>query len=859
MELVYGLDRKRLPDVTEVGGKALELIRMTQQGFPVPGGLVLTTAFFETWFAALGPDADKSACTGLRFSEAQREALSAGLKALARTDGADPLFAVRSSSPEEDLVEASFAGGYETILGVTETGLEAAVVRCFASYFDERVQVYKQKQGIAPGSRRHAVIIQAQINPGTAGVAFSINPVNNCYDEAVINANYGLGESVVSGDAEPDYFVVDKVHGKILQRRVGSKTVSVSLGAAGGTVVHEHTTSQAACISDETALQISGLLQRVESRYGCPIDIEWAIAGDNLFLLQVRPITTHFQLPPEMITPPGEPKKLYANSTLIEQGLQEPLSVLGAEFVQYVLRSMARAMGGDMVGPEGTTFTAGGRYYTNMSYAIKMSGKKMAFAPGSMGDETLKEMLDQVDLTEYLPAELPDRLRRMRRRALFSVAPLVLPTLHAYLRPEAFVRKFQANLPAQVRKFDLPADCESPLSDQAAYLTGLLDFFNIRYGIPLVLAGQLAQLRIKRLFETEERAIRDALANLGAALPGNKTAEMGALMHRLAAAPEIRTTETAEHFFQKLQSKAYPDALVRDWNRLVEEFGIRCPAEIDVATPRPGENPAVLFDQLKTLSLGAAQNSDPFAQAKGKREAAYRTLYEAAQSQSARKARAFARYYEVWSALGGYREMPKHYIVRAVAAFRTQALARAQEFVRQGRLDRPEQIFDMTMADIEEARQNPGLDLRDRARERSAFINRARACKLVVRMVDSRGKIFYPAPKGSTDRQLAGLSISAGVVRGRVKVLRTATEKRLLPGEILVARATDPGWTPLFINAGGIILEIGGVLQHGAVVAREYGIPCVSGISRATEILQDGQLVELDASNGIVRLLQEGA
>ncbi|HWI51601.1 MAG TPA: PEP/pyruvate-binding domain-containing protein, partial [Symbiobacteriaceae bacterium] len=563
MQLVYSFDNKRLPDVTEVGGKALELIRMKQHGFPVPGGLVLTTAFFDPWFAALGPGADKSACTGLRFSDAQLEALGAGLKVLARADGASPLFAVRSSSPEEDLAEASFAGGYETILGVGEEGLEAAVVRCFASCFDERVHVYKRKQGIAPGSRRHAVIVQVQINPETAGVAFSINPVNNCYDEAVINANYGLGESVVSGHAEPDHFVVDKVNARVLETRIGSKAVAVSLGAEGGTVVQERSGSHATCISSEQALRISGLLQRVENQYGYPVDIEWAIAGDDLYLLQVRPITTHFQLPAEMVTAPGERKNLYANSTLIEQGLQEPLSVLGAEFVQFVLRSMGRAMGGDMVGPDGTTFTAGGRYYMNMSYGIKLSGKKMAFAPGSMDDDTLKEMLDQINLAEYLPTELPARLKRLRWRALLSIATLALPILRAYLWPQAFVRRFQAALPAHVRKFDLPRDDGRDLSQQAEYLTGLLDFFNIEYGIPLVLAAQLAQLRIKRLFANGGREIRDALANLGAALPGNKTAEMGALMHRLAAAPEIQTTATADRFFRNLESQAFSEPFVR--------------------------------------------------------------------------------------------------------------------------------------------------------------------------------------------------------------------------------------------------------------------------------------------------------
>jgi pyruvate,water dikinase len=204
---------------------------------------------------------------------------------------------------------------------------------------------------------------------------------------------------------------------------------------------------------------------------------------------------------------------------------------------------------------------------------------------------------------------------------------------------------------------------------------------------------------------------------------------------------------------------------------------------------------------------------------------------------------------------GGYRETPKHYVIKVVDLFRRQALQIGQEFVRIGRLDQPEQIFDLTIDDIDRARNEPALELRTLAQERSLLINKIRKSHLVARIIDSRGKIFYPPQQVTGDGELRGVPISPGTVQGRVKVFQHATAKQLLPGEILVARAADPGWTPLFINAGGIILEIGGALQHGAVVAREYGIPCVSGLDGATSLLKDGQLVEVDGSSGIVRIL----
>ena len=244
-----------------------------------------------------------------------------------------------------------------------------------------------------------------------------------------------------------------------------------------------------------------------------------------------------------------------------------------------------------------------------------------------------------------------------------------------------------------------------------------------------------------------------------------------------------------------------------------------------------------------------------FEEARAKREMAYHALYEIALKKGKNKAKALEKYYKTWLTFGGYRETPKHYVIKVIELFRRQALTIGQTFVVGGRLDKPEQIFDLTIADIDRALVDPTLDLRALAQERTQLTNKIKKSHLVARIIDSRGKIYFPPRTASAPGEMSGVPISPGLVQGRVKVFKHAAEKKLLPGEILVARATDPGWTPLFINARGIILEIGGALQHGAVVAREYGIPCVSGLDGATDLLKDGQLVEVDGSNGIVRLL----
>ncbi len=337
MNLAYPFMTDETPELTQVGGKAMSLILMTQHGLPIPPGFVLSVAFFEPWLRTIqqtpewtqvlasSPGALKQRCdrlrglcTALELEEMHKAALSQALEAL-KAHGDSSLFAVRSSSPEEDLEGLSFAGGYESVLGVSEGDLEDALRSSFASCFGERVFAYKREHGLAVDQPRVAMIVQKQIDAEAAGVAFSLNPLNNCYDEAVINANFGLGESVVSGQVSPDLFVVDKVSGTFLERQIGRKETCIWLSAKGGTYETPAPIPDQFSIWDEEGLEITRLLTQLEGDFGLPIDIEWAIAAETLeqrrlYLLQARPITAHIPLPEKMLTEPGEPRMLYIDS-----------------------------------------------------------------------------------------------------------------------------------------------------------------------------------------------------------------------------------------------------------------------------------------------------------------------------------------------------------------------------------------------------------------------------------------------------------------------------------------------------------------------------------------------------------------
>ena len=246
--MTYKFGMTKEPTLSEVGGKGLSLVRMTQAGLPVPPGFILDVAFFEPWISKLrstpewetvqtalhdddedlasATDDLKAICEKLELTNEQEEQIQDAVQALPD----DALLAVRSSSPEEDLAGASFAGGYETTLGVTTETLRDAVRYSFASAFDERVFVYKQERGFAVDGSRIAVIVQQQIASEVAGVGFSLNPITNDYDEAVIDANWGLGESVVSGQVSPDHFVVNKESRSVVEKQLGGKETYLDIG-----------------------------------------------------------------------------------------------------------------------------------------------------------------------------------------------------------------------------------------------------------------------------------------------------------------------------------------------------------------------------------------------------------------------------------------------------------------------------------------------------------------------------------------------------------------------------------------------------------------------------------------------------
>jgi len=313
-----------------------------------------------------------------------------------------------------------------------------------------------------------------------------------------------------------------------------------------------------------------------------------------------------------------------------------------------------------------------------------------------------------------------------------------------------------------------------------------------------------------------------------------------------------------EMFQAGLKAKTLPTPFLESWENFLKLYGHRGPMELDIASPRYRDNPQLLYDLLLSMRNSQGTNAqEKFDQNKLKRENTYKLLYDQIYSKSWMQSRQFQSLYKIFVTLGGYRELHKYYLIFAIDSLRQKILKEAQILLDEHRIESLQQVFDLSLDDLEKAIVDKSINLVELAKNNTSFTNRLSRVPQLPTVIDSRGLIFRPPVPPAKEGEIVGTAISAGIVRGRVKVLKTPDEKPFEKGEILVTRATDPGWTPLFVNAAAVILEVGGMLQHGALVAREYGLPCVAGVANVTSLWKDGTMVEVDGSAGIIRLVEQ--
>lgn len=835
--MIFALHADADLPVDEVGGKAQGLMRLHRAGLPVPAGEVLGCEFFSPWRDALcrlEPPTDAEAEVRRLTLDAERRALLDDL--VARLDWAPGArYAVRSSAVDEDAAGHSFAGIFRSVLDVPASDIESALRECFASGFAPGVDAYRRTLGLPAATTRMAVIVQRQIDAEVAGVAFSIDPASNDHDEARIAAVRGPGSGVVDGSMPADEYVVDRVSGQTLSGPAGRE------GALEPTQV-------AALVA---------LLDPIEALFGGPVDLEWVFAGGALHLLQARPITTWIPLPEALMTRRGEPRRLYLDAAL-SKGM-----TTNTAFSPLGLSQFERAFGGLMscwlgdapVRPADRRLIefAGGRMYLDLSDLLRLATPARLARGHAATDLLTARIIGAVDAPRYRARHRPAWLRAgllwRIPRALWRLRGLPGFLLLGLLRPQAAHRRYvatTANLLAALR--GLVDDDRAPGALQAAITRAMAPHFDVLMGAMLL--GLLPPPGARSAGDAAQRAA------LGRGVSGNVAIEMNIALQQLALRLDADDYRDPAALAERLHARRLPADALADWDAFVERFGWRGPGEMDVASARYVDSPELVVEQMRAL-----RDADDLA-ASHRRMAEARDAALAALSAGLGPVRRWlhGRVRTLLDLFAGARDTPKHVNVLAGFAMRSRALRAGRDLVLCGRLDAVDDVFDLTLDELDAALLDPSLDLRAR---RDANLSFLRVVRRHVRsfppVIDSRGRILRPPADARGDGILRGTPVSPGRAVGRVRVLHCARGAELEVGDVIVAYTTDPGWTPLFAKASAIVLEVGGALQHGAVVAREFGKPCIVGIAGVASTLRDGCRVEVDADAGTLRILDEPA
>jgi pyruvate,water dikinase len=788
------------------------------------------------------------------------------IEALGKT-GSGYAYAVRSSATAEDLAFASFAGQQDTYLNVMgENALLEAVRDCWASLFTDRAILYRMQNQIDHAQVSMSVVVQKMILPEVSGIMFTADPVSGHRGIISIDASYGLGEALVSGLVSPDLYKFRKNGMQIEGKTIAEKKLAIMPVKGGGTqkveITGEKSTRQV--LSDAQIMRLAEIGMAIEKHYGCPQDIEWCLEGDTFYIVQSRAITSLF--PQAEPHPQDEALHIYFSFNHIQM-MTDPISPLGIDMVRMVI-----PLDGKVTTASGYQImaSAAGRIYFDGSGLLRYKRARAALLAALPNMDPLSGLaLAAVTQRPGFDAQI----RQTKGNALALVrivAPVIVKAVVNLLfkNPDGAVERMNQFIARHEKATVAAIGKSNPGIErlETIYSAGnLLDDF-VGFVIPAIAPGVISLKVLERL-EQKLLGTQQHVNSLSAGLEGNVTTEMGLLVGDLAEligkseqlVDEFKNPDYATLIERVSRLKGQED-FKRAFGEFIEKYGARAAGEIDIANPRWCENPEMLAKSLlamvETLQPGAhrAEYRATIARAK----AAADEFVKAVESKHGKlPALLVARLVRVLRGVLPLREHHKYLMTRKMLVIKRALLDEAKRLVENGQLAEVNDIFYAGYWDLYRAIQNnesliPLVEQRKAEYSHFAKLN-------PPRILTSEGEEI----KADYNRQdlpagaLAGIPASAGVIEGIARVITDPSKESLNKGEILVAPFTDPGWTPLFINASGLVMEIGGLLTHGTVIAREYGIPAVVGVTDATRIIQTGQRIRVDGNSGFVIVLEE--
>ena len=833
-----------------VGGKARSLRKLEAAGQPVPPGFVITTQAYREFIAVNSLDAS-DVLTPDMFVDTKMPAdiADAIASAYAQLGNGDAAVAVRSSATAEDLPTLSFAGQQESFLNVRGSAAVCkAVQNCWASLWTQRAVAYRRQMHVERGSVAMAVIVQTMVPAETSGVLFTANPATGERNEIVVNAAFGLGESVVGGHLTPDTFIVRRDDLELKEAIVGDKQTMIVSADEQGTSSQLVSEEQSQRLSLEPAVlrELVSLSLEVQELFGgVPQDIEWAWAEQRLWLLQARPITN---LPPPPLSnvrwePPKKGEKLVRRQVV--EHMPDPLSTLFAdlylhegfdEAFKYLIDVFRLPAGVVDIVQRPFVVTVNGFAYTRVSFRI--------------GPWTLLKVL----------AWYVTSLRRLLR------------TMVPRWRDEA--------LPAYLAKIEEWKSSDIDAATDEALLRGIreLTVADACYWLDtsiVVGAAKVTDAMLDRFLRS--RAVKGSLSS-GRFLVGFESTTLQARRELEAIATRARATHelleliesrTAAELLEALRRSANGRQIADDVDRYLDRYGHQI-FSLDFAEPTLADEPLPVMLNLKALVHEAPSSADELhAELVRKREA---LVDETMQSFGPVRRWLFRRLLRWAQNYGPYREEALFFVGAAWPTLRRYAHELGRRLVDADVLESPDDIFFINRSELESAiaaRREDGEAPRFQERCRSRReLRESRKRFQPPAIIPEKDKFtfgpfdlsgFASQKKNVADaRLLKGFAVSPGRVTGIASVILSPADfAGMEPNSILVCPTTTPAWTPLFAQARGLVTDIGGILSHGSIVAREYGIPAVMGTGNLSRRIVSGQRITVDGDAGTVEILDE--
>ncbi|MBU7016052.1 MAG: hypothetical protein HXS44_00980 [Theionarchaea archaeon] len=838
----FVINTKEDSEMELVGGKALNISHLSREGFAVPEGFCITTKAYD-YFMEFNSIPGNDAETG---DEIRKGVIPPLLEEIIRNaynqymDGKP--CAVRSSSPAEDLKSASFAGQYKSFLNVQgEDALLDAIKECWASLWNRSVMEYRKKMGIRNEGIRMAVLVQEMYPATASGVLFT-------EDQMIIEAVWGLGDVLVGGKVIPDRFVVEREKLSIVERTISHKQVMSQISPDGGLTlvdVPDHLRA-VPVLGDHYIQELCALGKRVEELFGCPQDIEWALCDSSLVLLQARPISVKqkpvvwsranvSETQPGYVTylsriPENKPDDIFL-------GLLPLLECFGIKDIPKDIKFREYIYG---------------HAYLNMTTIHETLGRIPGLSPKVL-DQSLGHSSDEEEEVQSSTMGISDMVK---------ILPGTLRVIRFFLSLSA---RAESAIPDSVEVIETikNKNLEDMTLEELDSLVWTMYERNSQvfqvHSVTALAAMSFFGILQKILARVGEEGA-ETLLTIG--LEGMSSSQMGIEIWNLSqnAAKSSRVSELilSRREDALKQLKQFPDGLafLEELDDFVDRFGDRGSQEMEFSVPRWGENPSFVLSMIANYlssSVNPARTMDE--QKKARQEATDRILNKFSKNPLERvlfeKILQKAQQYIV------VRENLKTTWVRGLSAMRFLYLTIADKFVNKEILENRDDIFYLKMTEISDiiAGTLGKEELRDRINERKKE-------KIECEGLDVPEVIVgKPSPieelKGTVDlkEKLEGIGCSHGVITGRARVVLDPSEcSEFNEGEILVAPITDPGWSPLFVTAGGLVMELGGTLSHGVIIAREYGIPVVVGVKNAVKIIKTGQLITVDGSKGTVSI-----